>query len=121
MPAAALVAWATIRAQSESLGAAVANLSFDNKRAQATEGPSGLVSSVPSSECVGNRSVGAASATSVQELYDDLGLRQDSLFELLDAVLTTRAFVKLSCTGEPGLAKRRDSSRMAASQRRTPA
>jgi DDE superfamily endonuclease len=24
-----------------------------------------------------------------QELYDDLGLRQDSLFELLDAVLTT--------------------------------
>src|SRR5215472_17832586 len=26
-----------------------------------------------------------------QELYDDLGLRQDSLFELLDAVLTAAA------------------------------
>jgi hypothetical protein len=24
-----------------------------------------------------------------QELYDDLGLRQDSLFELLDAMVTT--------------------------------
>ena len=34
-----------------------------------------------------------------QELYDDLGLRQDSLFELVDAVLTAperRTLVRLS-------------------------
>ncbi len=30
-----------------------------------------------------------------EELYDDLGLRQDSLFELLDAVLTTAQRITL--------------------------
>ena len=45
--------------------------------------------SVPSSACVGNRCLGDGSATSVRQLYDDLGLRQDSLFELLDAMLTS--------------------------------
>ena len=33
--------------------------------------------------------LGRGSATSVRQLYDDLGLRQDSLFELLDAMLTS--------------------------------
>lgn len=59
-----------------------------NEVAQAVGASSGFLRTVPSSACVGNRAWKRLRHFR-NELYDDLGLRQDSLFELLDAVLTT--------------------------------
>jgi hypothetical protein len=50
-------------------------------------GSSGFVRSVPSSACVRYPEL-ATLLGFRQELYDSLGLRQDSLFELVDTVLT---------------------------------
>jgi hypothetical protein len=63
------------------------NSSLDNKLAQEVGATSGFVRSVSSSACVKTEAV-AMLIRFGEELYGSLGLRQDSLFELVDAALT---------------------------------